>query len=129
MVKESSDRAFGFVFFLLFAIVGAWPLTEVRDPNWWSIAAAAVFLVFAVAYPSALAPLNRLWARLGRILHKLTNPVLMGLIFYLTVTPTGLLLRLFGKDVLKTKWDSSATTYWITREPPGPPPNSMKNQF
>ncbi len=85
-------------------------------------------LVFAVLL-GVLAPLNRAWARLGLVLHRLTNPLVMAVIFYLAVTPTALVLRLFGKDPLRRRFEPEAESYWIERRPPGPAPESMRHQF
>ena len=79
--------------------------------------------------PRVLAPLNRLWTRFGILLAKIVNPVVMAGVFFIAVTPIGLLMRLAGKDLLRLRYDSTAETYWIMRTPPGPPPDTMKNQF
>lgn len=128
-VKGSSDRSFGVVFTVVFAIIGLWPLLHGGGVRlWWLVAAGAV-LAAAVLYPRLLAPLNRLWMKFGLLLHRITNPIIMGVVFYLAVLPTALIMRMLGKDPLRRKLDKSATSYWIMREPPGPPPESMKNQF
>jgi hypothetical protein len=93
------------------------------------LAIAAGFLAVALVRPSLLSPLNRLWFMFGLLLHKIVTPVIMGLIFFLTVTPTGLIMRLSGRDPLRLRRDPEAKTYWIEREPPGPDPETMRNQF
>lgn len=129
-VEDSSDRSFGIVFTVVFLIIGLWPLMgEVPGVRWWAIAVAAVLLAVALVRPVLLAPLNRLWARFGLLLHKVVNPLVMGLLFFVTVTPIGVVMRLFGKDFLHLKLDPAADTYWIERDPPGPPPDSLRNQF
>ena len=128
-VKGSSDRAFGFVFTVLFAVIGLWPLINSGDVRLWSLIVAAVILATALIRPTLLAPFNRAWMKFGLLLHKITNPVIMGLIFFLTVTPTALIMRAMGKDPLRRKFDPSATSYWIDRDPPGPEPETMKQQF
>jgi len=128
-VKTSSERSFGIVFCAVFAIVGLWPLIGTGAPRWWSLGLAAGFLAAALAVPRALAPLNRLWAKLGLLLHRITNPVIMGLVFFLAVTPTALIMRMLGKDPLRRKFDREAGSYWIERKPPGPEPDSMRHQF
>ena len=95
----------------------------------WAIGIAAAFAVVALARPGVLAPLNRLWTRFGLLLHKVVSPLIMGMLFYLTVTPIGLLMRAMGKDPLRLRPDPDAASYWIERDPPGPPPETMKNQF
>jgi len=128
-VKGSSDRSFGIVFAVVFGIVGFWPLIGGAAPRLWSLIVAAAFLGVAVVCPRLLAPLNRLWLKFGLLLHKVTNPIIMGLVFFLAVVPTALIMKLLGKDPLRRKLDKQAQSYWISREPPGPPPESMKNQF
>jgi hypothetical protein len=125
----STDRGFGQVFAFVFALVAAinwWP----GGAAWpWWLAGGAVFLVLAYAAPRALAPLNRLWTKLGLLLHRIVNPLMMGFLFFLVMTPMGVVMRAFGKDFLRRRRDPAASSYWIAREPPGPAPESMKNQF
>lgn len=128
-VKGSSDRTFGLVFVVFFAVIGLWPLIGDGGIRIWSLAISAVLLVLSMARPSILAPLNRLWMRFGLLLHKVTNPIIMGLIFFLAVTPTALYLKIRRQDPLRRKIDKGARTYWIDRTPPGPAPETMKNQF
>jgi len=128
-VKQGSDRSFGFVFAGFFAIVGLWPLIDGLDPRWWALAVAVGFAVMAAVAPRVLAPLNRLWHQFGLLLHRVVSPVALGLAFYLAVTPTGLIMRLLGKDPLRLKFDREASSYWIKREPPGPDPDGMPRQF
>ena len=90
-------------------------------------AVSGLFLVVAVAAPRLLAPLNRLWYRFGLLLHRIVNPVVMGLLFYATVTPIALVMRLVGKDPLHRAFDPQARTYWIERSPPGPKPRPCAN--
>jgi hypothetical protein len=128
-VRGSSDRGFGYVFAAVFTVVALWPFVHGNGVRWWSLAIAAAFLVAALAAPILLAPLNRAWTKFGLLLHKVTNPVIMGLVFYVTVTPTALIMRALGKDPLRRKIDRAATSYWIQREPPGPAPESIKLPF
>lgn len=128
-VKTSSDRSFGVVFTIVFALIGLWPLMADGAVRWWSLMVAAAFLLIALARPVLLAPLNRLWSRFGLLLHKITNPIIMGLVFYFAVTPTALIMRAMGKDPLNRRIDKSAKSYWIDRQPPGPEPETMKQQF
>ena len=79
--------------------------------------------------PKILSPLNRLWFRFGLLLHHIVNPVVMALLFFTTVTPMALIMRLLGKDPLRRKFDPEADSYWIPRQPAGPAPETMKNQF
>ena len=128
-IKTSSDRAFGIVFTVVFAIIGLWPLINGETPRIWAMSIAGLFLAAALIRPTILAPLNRLWTKFGFLLHRVTNPLLMGVVFFLAVTPTALALRLFGKDPLRRKKDPEAKSYWIDRQPPGPSPETMSNQF
>lgn len=128
-VKQSSDRATGLVFAAVFAIIALWPLWSGGSIRGWALIVAAAFAVVALAIPRALGPLSRAWQGLGKAIHKVVNPVVMGLLFYLTVTPTGLLMRLFGKDPLRLRFDPEAKSYWIERRPPGPAPETMHQQF
>jgi hypothetical protein len=114
-----------------FALVSVSPLLH-NPPaavRWWALGIGVVFLTLAFLWTAPLAPLNRLWSKLGLLLFHIVSPVVLGLLFYLTVTPVGFLLRLFGKDPLRLRRDSAAKSYWILREPPGPAPESMKHQF
>ncbi|MBT4770034.1 MAG: hypothetical protein HOO00_05855 [Rhodospirillaceae bacterium] len=124
-----SDRSFGLVFTAVFALIGLWPLLNGGTARIWALAVSVIFLVVSFARPAILAPLNRLWMRFGELLHKIVNPIVMGLMFFCAVTPTGLIMRAMGKDLLHLKKDPAAKSYWIERQPPGPAPESMKHQF
>lgn len=128
-VKRSSDRAFGLTFAVVFALVALWPMLDGAPPRWWALAAVVGFTGLALAAPRLLAPFNRLWHGFGMLLGRLVNPLVMGLLFYLVVTPTGLILRAFGKDPLRLKRDPDAASYWIERTPPGPEGGGMPRQF
>ncbi len=129
VAEGSSNRFFGIVFSIFFGIVGLFPLAHGSAPRLWALAVAAAFLVVALVKPSLLQPLNRVWKKLGVLLSKLARPVAMGIIFYLVVTPLGFLARLSGRDLLRLRFDRDARSYWIKREPPGPAPETMRNQF
>lgn len=124
-----SNRAFGFVFAAFAAAVGLWPALWDNPPRPWALVVAAGFAVAAAATPAWLAPLNRAWFLLGMALHRVVSPVVIGIVYFLAVTPTGWLLRLFRKDILRLRPDPEARSYWIVRDPPGPEPESMKNQY
>lgn len=129
-VTGSSDRSFGLVFAGFLTLVGLSPMLHHGGrPRAYALVAAAVFLAAGLIAPRLLAPLNRLWFRFGLLLHKLVSPVMMAVIFYLVVTPMGLLMRWRGKDPLHRRFDRAATSYWIIRDPPGPPAGTMSNQF
>ena len=129
VVTGSSNRSFGFTFAIVFTIVALWPLMRGRSMRGWALVVAVAFLLAAFAFPRMLAPLNRAWLRFGLVLHACISPVIMGLVFYTTVTPIGLVRRLLGKDPLRLQWDRDAVTYWIERNPPGPAPDTMPRQF
>ena len=124
--KASSERSFGLVFAGVFATIGAWPLLRGHEPRLWAFPLAAVFLLAGLFTPKLLRPLNVLWTRLGSILHHIVAPVVMGAVFFLTVVPVAMIIRLFGKDPLRLK---PANSNWMEREPPGPDRQSMKKQF
>lgn len=128
-IEGSSDRSFGLVFTVVFVLVGLWPVFFGGAARYWALGIAAVFLIASFARPALLAPLNRIWTKFGLLLSRVVNPIVMGLLFYSTITPIGLVMRLFGKDPLRLRFEPEAASYWIEREPPGPPPESMKNQF
>ena len=128
-VEGSSDRSFGVVFAVVFLLIAAWPLWHGESPRWWALVGSALFAVVALMKPALLAGLNRQWLKLGMLLGKIISPIALGLLFYGVVTPIGVVLRLAGKDPLRLKFDRGAGSYWIRREPPGPSPDSMTNQF
>jgi len=123
-----SDRTFGLVMAAALAIVSLvnvwhhgrlWP---------WLMPLALLFLVASLLRPSWLHPLNRLWMMLGLVLHRIVNPIVMGLLFFGTIWPTGIVMRMRGRDLLRLKREPAANSYWIAREP-GPQPETMKDQF
>ena len=128
-IEGSSDRSFGFVFAVVFLIIAAWPLLAGHGVRWWAVAVAAAFVAIALAIPALLAVPNRLWMKFGLLLGKIVSPIALGILFYGAITPLGMVMRWLGKDPLRLKLDAQAKSYWIDREPPGPPPASMTNQF
>lgn len=128
-VEGSSNRSFGLVFGVVFLLVALWPLFHGQPPRWWSIGVAGVFSLLALLKPALLAAPNRLWTRLGVVLGKVVSPIALGILFYGVFTPMGAVARLIGKDPLRLKFDTTADSYWIPRDPPGPLPKSMTNQF
>lgn len=129
VLKISSDRSFGLVFAGVFSIIGLWPLIRGGNIRVWALAIAALFLAVALIVPSILHQLNVLWMRLAMLLSKITNPIITGLMFYVVFTPAAFLIRAMGKDLLRLQYNRSAASYWIPRQPPGPPPASMSQQF
>lgn len=128
-VEGSSNRTLGLVFATVFLIIAVFPLFFGGALRWWSLAVAAAFAVVALVLPGVLTPLNRAWTRFGLLLHKIVSPIVLGFLFYIVVTPLGLLMRLLGKDPLRLRWDRQSSTYWIERKPPGPKPETLSDQF
>ena len=128
-VKGSSDRTFGLVFTAVFAIVSFWPVLFGNPVRWWTLPFAVGFLAVALLAPKLLAPLNRAWTLLGLLMHLVVNPIVMGLLFFVAITPMALVVRILGKDLLRLKRDPQAASYWIERTPPGPSADSMRQQF
>lgn len=129
VARGPSNRSFGFVFSAFFFLVGLAPLRRHHPVRLWAFGVALVFLAVAILVPALLKPLNRLWMQLGRLLGRITTPIVTGLLFYLIFTPAGFLARLLGKDPLRLRFDAQAKSYWQERRPPGPPPEDMANQF
>lgn len=128
-VKKSSDRFFGLTFFVVFLIIALLPLLWQGSIRPIALGIALAFLAVSLIVPAWLAPLNRLWLKFGALLHSITSPIILGVMFFLVITPVGFLMRLAGKDLLRMKFDRDCASYWIRREPPGPEKNSLKRQF
>jgi hypothetical protein len=129
VARSPSNRSFGFVFSTFFLLVGLAPLRKHQPVRLWAFGVAMGFLAVAILVPALLKPLNRLWMQLGRLLGRLTTPIVTGLLFYLVFTPAGFVARLLRKDPLRLRFDPHAESYWQGRRPPGPPPGDMANQF
>jgi hypothetical protein len=128
-LQRSSDRAFGLIFTVFWSIVAVAPLRKGGSIRIWAIIVAAAFLVCVLARPALLGPLNRLWQRFAGLLQTLTNTIVMAILYFSTIVPFGLIMRLMNRDVLRLRRDGASGSYWIPRNPPGPPPESMKDQF
>ena len=124
-VKISSNRSFGIVFFIVFLLVALYPLIYNEDIRLWSVTISLVFLLLGLLNSKILTPLNKLWFKFGIFLGKIISPLIMGLIFFLVVTPIGLMMRLLKKDILALKY-SEQKSYWIEKTGPK---SKMKNQF
>ena len=128
-VEAGSDRSFGIVMAVALAAVtllNAWHSGRLWP---WTGGLAALFLAAGLLRPSVLNPLKQLWLKFGLLLHGVVNPIVMVLLFYGTVLPTGLVMRMLGKDLLQLKRQPGAVSYWIVRRPPGPSPETMRDQF
>ena len=125
-VKISSNRSFGLVFFVVFLIVALWPLKNEEDIRLWSLVLSIIFFILGVLNSKLLTPLNKLWFKFGIFLGVIVSPIVMGIVFFLVVTPTGVFMRLLGKDLLKTIKTKNISTYWIKREKQH---SRMKKQF
>lgn len=127
--EGSSDRSFGFVFAAVFATIGLYNAWHYGRAWPWLWLIAAGFLTVALIRPAVLAPLNKLWMKFGFLLAMIINPIVLCILFFLVFTPIALVARLVGKDFLKLEKQLEAKSYWIVRDPPGPEPVSMKDQF
>lgn len=125
----SSDRVLGLVFSLAFAILAVFPGLHGKPIRVWALVVGSGFLISALLVPSILHPLNLLWMQFGLLISKVTNPLITGLMFYGVFTPAALVARALGKVALHLKSDPDAKTYWVSKHPPGPPAESMRNQF
>lgn len=126
---QGSNRSFGVALTIVFVVVGLYPLVAGRPPRFWLLAVAAILLALSLVMPRLLTPLNRLWSHLGKRLHVIVTPLIMGLLFYVVVLPTGLILRGLKKDPLRLRFRPDAESYWIIREPGTLGPETMRNQF
>lgn len=128
-VSAGSNRSFGVVMATALAALSL--LNVWHSGRLWPWTGGLAVLLLAVAWlrPSILGPLNSIWLRLGLLLHRVANPIVMALLFYGTVLPTGLVMRLKGRDLLRLKREPDAVSYWIVRDPPGPSPETMRDQF
>jgi hypothetical protein len=128
-VEMASERSFALVFAGFFTIVGGWPLIHGHALRLWPLVIAAAFLVLGLWWPSILRPVNIVWFKLSLLLAKIMTPIVMGLLYVTTIIPTGLILRMRGKDLLGLAPQPSRNSHWIIRKPPGPEAGSMKRQF
>lgn len=125
----SSDHAFGGVFTVVFGIIGLWPLLDGGAPLWWSLGLSLAFAVCATTCPRLLKPLNRVWTRFGMLLHRITSPVMLGLVFFAVLTPTGLIMRLVKKDPLDIEIGVARSSFWHSVSERTKSAASLRNQF
>ena len=124
-VKIGSNKSFGVVFFIVFLIIGTYPLLSQNDVRLWSLIISIIFLILGLLNSKLLTPFNKIWFKFGILLGKIVSPLVMGLIFFFVVTPIGILMRILNKDLLNLKFNKK-TTYWIEKNDPK---SKMKNQF
>lgn len=125
-IEKSTNRSFGLVFFIVFLIIGLWPLAHEDSVRFWSLIIALIFLFLGILNSKILTPLNVLWSKFGELLSIVIAPIVMGIIFFLVVTPTGLIMKMLGKDLLRNKFQINNKSYWIKKEKNK---SSMKKQF
>ena len=124
-IKINSNRSFGIVFFVAFLLIAFYPLLKGHDLRIWSLIVSLIFLILGLLNSKILTPLNKMWFKLGLFLGKIISPLIMGIIFFIVVTPIGIIMRLFNKDLLNLKYNKEKS-YWIKRMGPK---SKMKNQF
>ena len=124
-IKISSNRSFGIVFFIVFLLISIYPLLNDDHLRIWSLIISIVFLILGLLNSKILLPLNKIWFKFGILIGKIISPLIMGLIFFVVVTPIGFLMRLFNKDLINLKFNKSKS-YWIEKNEPK---SKMKNQF
>ena len=126
MKTQSSNRSFGILFFIVFLILGLWPIKNGNDINFYFIIISFIFLILGLIKSKILSPLNRLWIKFGEILGLFIAPIIMSLVYFIFLTPISLVVRLFGKDLLEIKFNKKIDTYWIKRKKKF---GSMRKQF
>jgi len=124
-IKISSNQSFGIVFFVVFLLIAIYPLSYNGEIRIWSIVISFIFLILGLLKSKILTPLNKLWFKFGILLGMIFSPLIMGIIFFVVVTPIGLIMRILGKDLLNLKYNSNKS-YWIEKSGPK---SKMKNQF
>ena len=124
-IKIGSNKSFGIVFAVVFGLIAFWPLIKGDDIRIWALVISIIFFVLGLINSKILTPLNRLWFKVGIFLGNFIAPIVMGIIFFLVVTPTGIIMKLLGKDLIKLK-KSNEKSYWIEKKKIK---SSMKNQF
>ena len=124
-IKIGSNRSFGIVFFVVFLLISIYPLINVENIRYWSLIVSLIFLILGFLNSKILTPLNKIWFKFGIFLGRIISPFIMGVIFFFVITPTGLLMKIFKKDLLKLKFNNDKS-YWIKKKEPK---SKMKNQF
>ena len=114
MIKNENNKSFGILFFIVFLLIAIWPIIDAGSINIWAMAISLMFLILGVINSKILTPLNKAWIKFGEFLGKVIAPIVMGFIYFIIITPIGILMRLFGKDFLNMKY-SKNKSYWIKR--------------
>jgi hypothetical protein len=124
-----SNRSFGWTFAGVFFAAGVWDLWRGGAELPWLIALATLIAVVTLTRAQWLTPLNRAWMKLGELLGHVVGPIVLGAIFFAIFTPVGLVMRLAGRDAMKRRWEPGSASYWVKRDPPGPPDDSFRDMF
>tara|TARA_Y100000816_G_scaffold92628_1_gene64103 strand:- start:193 stop:579 length:387 start_codon:yes stop_codon:yes gene_type:complete len=124
-IKLPSNRNFGIVFAIVFLIISLWPLLSQNEIRSWSLIVSIIFLTLGLVNSKLLLPLNKIWFKFGIFLGNFIAPIVMGIIYFFVVTPTGLIMKMLGKDLLNLK-KSNKDSYWIKKDNSN---SSFKNQF
>ena len=124
-IKLPSNRNFGIVFSIVFLIIAIWPILNQNEIRIWSMIISLIFLILGLINSKFLSPLNKAWFKFGLILGSVIAPIVMGIIFFFVVTPTGLIMKALGKDILALKRNKN-NTYWLEKDNSN---NNLKNQF
>lgn len=127
--KIGSERSFGFVMAGFFLLIALWPLIGRSAPRLWALFVGLAFVAVALLKPDLLAPLNRLWFRLGLAIGRITNPIIMGLLFFAVFAPLGILFRALGKDLLALRFDRDVASYWSVHAAAEGQRSDMRKQF
>ena len=125
-IKISSNRSFGLIFFVVFLVIALWPLKSGEEFRLWSLVLSIIFFILGILNSKLLTPLNKLWFKFGIFLGSIVSPIVMGIVYFLVVTPMGMFMRFLGKDLLKTSKEKNASTYWMKRDKQH---GTMKKQF
>lgn len=128
-VKVSSDRSFGIVFLFIFLVSGLWLVSGGHPEGWVFLVVSISLFLITLRCPSILSPLNLAWFKFGLLLSRVVNPIMLGAVFFLVITPIAVIRRLLSKDSLHLKFNPKLKSYWIDRNPPGSKPSSMTRQF
>lgn len=127
--KLPPNHHIGILFTAVFALIAIWPMFFGQPPRYWSATICLATLLITILKPQWLTPFNRAWMKLGEMMSKVVNPIVLGVLFFLVITPIALIMRATGRDTLNRKIDPSASTYWIERCTDQAPPQSMTQQF